>query len=54
MGAPDTMPNPAVPALSAAEEAARRRRIRNTALRLTLFAVVVYVGFIIAFINRHS
>ncbi len=36
-----------------AEEAARRRRIRNTALRLALFALVVYVGFIIAFINRN-
>ncbi|HMA11468.1 MAG TPA: hypothetical protein VKO83_06245 [Steroidobacteraceae bacterium] len=36
------------------EEAARRRRIRNTALRLTLFAILVYVGFIIAFIHRHS
>jgi hypothetical protein len=54
MNAPHATPNPAVPVLSAAEEAARRRRIRNTALRLTLFAVVVYVGFIIAFINRHS
>ena len=54
MSAPDTMPNPAVPALSATEEAARRRRIRKTALRLALFALVVYVGFIIAFVNRHS
>jgi hypothetical protein len=36
------------------DEAARRRRIRNTALRLALFAVLVYVGFIVAFINRHS
>ncbi len=45
---------PTPPTLSAADEAARRRRIRNTALRLTLFAVVVYVGFLIAFINRHS
>jgi hypothetical protein len=53
MGVPDTTPNPAAPVLSAADEAARRRRIRNTALRLTLFAIVVYVGFIIAFINRH-
>jgi hypothetical protein len=31
----------------------RRRRARNTALRLAAFAAVVYVGFIIAFINRH-
>ena len=36
------------------DEVTRRRRIRNTALRLTLFAVVVYVGFIIAFMNRHA
>jgi hypothetical protein len=36
------------------ELSVRRRRIRNTALRLTLFAVLVYVGFIVAFINRHS
>jgi len=53
MGAHDT-PNPAAPILSAADEAARRRRIRNTALRLALFAIVEYVGFIIAFVNRHS
>jgi hypothetical protein len=36
------------------EETARRRRIRNLALRLALFAIVVYVGFIIAFVNQHS
>jgi hypothetical protein len=35
------------------EAVARRRRVRNTALRLALFAVVIYVGFIVAFINRH-
>ena len=34
------------------EVATRRRRARATALKLALFAVVVYVGFIIAFINR--
>ena len=34
------------------DEAARRRRVRNGALRLALFALVVYVGFIIAFVNR--
>ena len=39
--------------LSEQEAEARRRRIRNTALRLALFAFVVYIGFIIAFINRH-
>jgi fucose permease len=43
MSAPDTT-----------DEATRRRRIRNTALRLTLFAILVYVGFIVAFVNRHS
>jgi len=32
--------------------AARRRRARTAAVWLALFAVVVYVGFIIAFINR--
>jgi hypothetical protein len=37
-----------------AEAAARRRRIRNTALRLTAFAVAVYVIFIVAFINQHK
>jgi hypothetical protein len=36
-----------------AEAAARRRRVRNTALKLAAFAVVVYVVFIVAFINRH-
>ncbi len=39
---------------AATDEAARRRRIRNLTLRLALFALVVYVGFIIAFVNRHS
>ncbi len=38
--------------LTPQETALRRRRARNTALRLAAFAVVVYVGFIIAFINR--
>lgn len=42
------------PDTNATPDAARRRRIRNTALRLTLFAILVYVGFIVAFINRHS
>jgi hypothetical protein len=37
-----------------AEEAARRRRIRNTALWLTAFAVVVYVVFIVAYIKTHQ
>jgi hypothetical protein len=36
------------------ETPARRRRIRNTALWLALFAILVYVGFIAAFINRHQ
>jgi fumarate reductase subunit C len=35
------------------EIAVRRRRARSTAVKLALFAVVVYVAFIIAFINRH-
>jgi len=35
------------------QEAARRRRARNGALRLGLFALVVYIGFIVAFVNRH-
>ena len=30
---------------------AKRRQVRNTALRLALFAAVVYGGFIIAFVN---
>jgi hypothetical protein len=34
------------------EIAAKRRRARSTALKLALFAVFVYVAFIIAFINR--
>ena len=32
----------------------QRRRVRRTALKLALFAFVVYVGFIVAFINRHQ
>ncbi len=40
------------PELTPEESAARRRRVRNTALRLAAFAVVVYIGFIVAFINR--
>ncbi len=47
------MSDATVQTLSPADEAARRRRVRNTALKLAAFAVVVYVGFIIAFINRH-
>jgi hypothetical protein len=34
------------------EVAARRRRVRSGALKLGAFALLVYVGFIIAFINR--
>jgi hypothetical protein len=40
--------------LTPAEAAARRRRIRNTALRLMAFAVVVYVVFIVSFIKTHQ
>ena len=35
-----------------ADVADRRRRVRNTALRLALFAFAVYIAFIIAFANR--
>jgi hypothetical protein len=35
-------------------DAAQKRRIRNTALRVAAFAVVVYIGFIVAFISKHS
>jgi uncharacterized membrane protein YhaH (DUF805 family) len=38
--------------LSPEEIAARRRRARAMAGWLALFAFIVYVGFIIAFINR--
>jgi hypothetical protein len=31
---------------------ARRRRIRSTTLWLTAFAILVYVGFIFAFVHR--
>jgi hypothetical protein len=34
--------------------AQQRRRVRNTALKLALFAFVVYIGFIVAFVNRHQ
>jgi hypothetical protein len=33
-------------------EAARRRRVRNTALGLALAAFAVYIIFIVAFVNR--
>jgi hypothetical protein len=41
-----------VPVLSAEEMDARRKRVRTTTLRLVLFALVVHITFIIAFINR--
>lgn len=34
------------------DEAVRRRKARNTALYLAAFAMVVYVVFIVAFMNR--
>jgi hypothetical protein len=34
------------------DEAVRRRRARNNALRLAAFAMAVYVVFIVAFMNR--
>ena len=37
-----------------AEIAQQRRRVRKTALKLALFAFVVYIGFIVAFVNRHQ
>jgi hypothetical protein len=40
--------------LTPAETAERRRRIRNTALWLTAFAVVVYVVFIVGYIKTHQ
>lgn len=39
---------------TAAEIAAQRRRVRKTALKLALFAFVVYVGFIVAFVKQHQ
>jgi hypothetical protein len=35
-----------------ATDADRRRRIRRLTLRLALFAVAVYIIFIVAFLNR--
>ena len=32
--------------------AERQRRVRNTTLRLALFALAVYVGFIVLYLNR--
>jgi hypothetical protein len=48
------MQNPAMQIETPEDAAARRRRVRNTALKLAAFAVVVYVAFIVAFINRHQ
>jgi hypothetical protein len=39
-------------AMTSQEVAAQRKQVRNTALRLGLFAFAVYVGFIVLFINR--
>ena len=36
----------------AAVEADRRRRIRSWTWRLVVFAVAVYIVFIVAFVNR--
>jgi hypothetical protein len=44
---------PAMNSLSPVEMAARRRKLHANAWRLAAFAFVVYVGFIVAFINRH-
>jgi hypothetical protein len=37
-----------------ADEAERRRRTRSLVIRLTLFAVAVYVAFIVTFVSRHT
>jgi len=42
------------PDMSPEAIAARRKRARSTAIKLALFAVFVYVAFIIAFINRNG
>ena len=36
------------------QEPERRRRIRRNALLLTAFAVVIYVGFIVAFVTSRT
>jgi hypothetical protein len=36
------------------QEPERRKRIRRTALLLTAFAVLIYVGFIVVFVSSHS
>jgi hypothetical protein len=38
--------------LGADELAARRKRVRATTVRLVLFVLAVYIGYIIAFMNR--
>jgi len=40
--------------LTPAEAAERRRRIRNTALRVAALAVLVYVVFIVGYIKTHQ
>jgi len=41
-----------VSTLTPEEAAAQRKRVRATTWKLALFAVAVYIAFIIAFINR--
>jgi hypothetical protein len=36
------------------QEPGRRKRIRRTALVLSAFAVLIYVGFIVVFISSRS
>jgi len=36
------------------DDTARRRRIRRNALLLTAFALLVYFGFIVAFVHSRS
>jgi hypothetical protein len=38
--------------ISEQDQAARRRRVRSLTLRLVLFAVAVYIAFIIVFLNK--
>jgi len=40
--------------MQVADDADRSRRVRNNALRLGLFALVVYIGFIVAFVYSRS
>jgi type VI protein secretion system component VasF len=47
------MANATMQHLTPAEEAARRRRIRRSALWVAALALLVYVVFIVGFIKTH-